>query len=117
MPNISRVEIAEEYFDRDENFDLAQFAKQSFGIFQEKPFDVVWKFSPRAANDARDFIFHPDQSVEKQEDGSLIVRFRAGGAMEMCWHLFSWGEDVEVLEPQHLAEMFHPCRIKWPGLP
>jgi len=117
LPNISRVEIAEDYFVRDEDFDLAEFAKQSFGIFQEEPFDVVWKFSPRAANDAKDFIFHPDQVVKKQEDGSLIVRFRAGGTLEMCWHLFGWGEDVEVLEPQHLAEMFHPYRIKWPGLP
>ena len=117
LPNIHRVEECPEYFERDEAFDLYEFAKRSFGIFQEKPFDVVWKFSPRAAPDAKDFIFHPDQVLEPQPDGSLIVRFRAGGALEMCWHLFCWGIDVEVLEPRRLAEMFHPHRAQWSGLP
>ena len=39
--------------------------------------------------------FAPDQP-----DGSLLVRFRAGGALEMCWHLFTWGDHVEVLVPK-----------------
>jgi predicted DNA-binding transcriptional regulator YafY len=117
LPNIFRVEPTDRYFERDESFDLEAFAKQSFGVFQEEPFDVVWKFSPRAARDARDFIFHPDQVLETGKDGSLIVKFRAGGTLEMCWHLFCWGKDVEVLEPAHLAEMLHPYRVKWSGLP
>lgn len=117
LPNIHKVDLSSEYFERDKTFDLYEFSKQSFGIFHEEAFDVVWKFSPRAALDAKDFIFHPDQILEPQADGSLIVRFHAGGALEMCWHLFSWGMDVEVLEPRHLAEMFHPYRAKWPGLP
>lgn len=117
LPNISKVELRGEYFERDEDFDLGTFAKQSFGVFHEEPFDVVWKFSPRAARDAKDFIFHPDQKTERLDDGSLIVRFHAGGALEMCWHLFSWGKDVEVLEPKLLAEMLRNHRPDWPGLP
>ena len=117
LPNISKVELTDEYFERNADFDLGDFAKKSFGVFHEDPFDVVWKFSPRAARDARDFIFHPDQETENLDDGSLIVRFRAGGALEMCWHLFCWGEDVEVLEPQELAEMLRDHRPGWPGLP
>jgi predicted DNA-binding transcriptional regulator YafY len=117
LPNISKVEVSKEYFSRDENFDLERFASQSFGLFQEDPFDVVWKFSPRAAKDAKDFVFHPDQKIDRQTDGSLVVRFRAGGALEMCWYLFSWGKDVEVLEPKHLANMLRDHRPIWDGLP
>ena len=117
LPNISKVEVLDEYFERDETFDLENFAKQSFGLFHDEPFDVVWKFSPRAAKDAKDFVFHPDQKIQLQNDGSLIVRFRAGGALEMCWYLFSWGKDVEVLEPKRLADMLRDHRPKWPGLP
>jgi len=62
---------------------LQTFAERSFGVFQEEPFDVVWRFSPTAAADARQFLFHPTQTMEDQPDGSLIVRFRAGGALEM----------------------------------
>jgi predicted DNA-binding transcriptional regulator YafY len=68
-------------------------------VFQEEPIDVVWKFDPEAAKDARHFRFHPTQEMEELGDGSLLVRFRAGGKLEMCWHLFTWGEHVEVVEP------------------
>ena len=41
----------------------------------------------------------PDQSIEENGDGSLTVRFRAGGIDEMCRHLFTWGESVSVERP------------------
>ena len=78
---------------------------------------MVWRFTPEAAANARDFVFHPSQVMENQEDGSLIVRFRAGGDLEMAWHLYCWGDQVEVLEPQRLADMTHDHRPHWPGLP
>ena len=47
-------------------------------------------------------MFHPTQSFEREPGGSLIVRFRSGGFQEMCWHLFTWGTAVSVIEPQEL---------------
>ncbi len=117
LPYIRDIEPTGEYFEQDPEFSLEDFSKQAFGVFHEEPFDVAWRFSPRAAPDAREFVFHPDQVTEEQDDGSLIVRFHAGGALEMCWHLYCWGEDVEVLEPKHLAEMCRENRRNWPGLP
>ena len=117
LSNIEGVEVLDEYFERDPEFSLQEFSQQSFGVFQEEPFEVVWRFSPKAAADAADFSFHPNQLTEKQSDGSLIVRFKSGGALEMCWHLFCWGEDVEVLAPEHLAAMCATHREEWPGLP
>jgi predicted DNA-binding transcriptional regulator YafY len=74
-------------------------------VFQEEPQDIVWKFSPAVAEAVAEYEFHPRQSLEKQQDGSTIVRFRAGGLMEMCWHLYTWGADVEVLEPAKLRAL------------
>lgn len=102
LSRIDRVEPLESGFDAPEDFDLDAFARQSFGVFQEEPFDVVWRFRPSAAAEARDHVFHPDQRAEESADGSLLVRFRAGGLHEMAWHLFTWGDDVEVLEPAAL---------------
>jgi predicted DNA-binding transcriptional regulator YafY len=65
------------------------------------------KFSPVAARDAREYLFHPTQTIEDQPDGSLIVRFRAGGALEMAWHLVTWGRQVTVLEPHSLSLIVH----------
>jgi len=117
LPNVEAVEILPQTFARDPDFSLADFAARSFGLFQEEPFDVVWRFSPEAADTAREFIFHPSQAFEDQPDGSLIVRFTAGSDMEMAWHLYCWGEEVEVLEPARLAEMVHGQRREWDGLP
>ena len=117
LPNIVKVIPTEESFERDAEFSLVEYSRRSFGVFHEEPVEAVWRFSPRAAPDARDFVFHPDQTTEDLEDGSLIVRFKAGGKLEMCWHLFMWGADVEVLEPPELAEMCEGHRPSWRGLP
>jgi predicted DNA-binding transcriptional regulator YafY len=100
LSQFHRVEILDQTFSRDPDFSLNAYAQRSFGVFQEPPFEVMWRFSPEAAQDAREFLFHPAQTSEEQPDGSLIVRFRAGGAQEMAWHLLTWGDSVEVLEPQ-----------------
>jgi predicted DNA-binding transcriptional regulator YafY len=105
LPNIERVEVLPEYFERDPEFQLDQFAKRAFGVFQEAPIDVVWRFAPEVAADARQFCFHPDQQTEDQPDGSLLVRFRAGGRLEMAWHLFTWGPHVEIVEPASLRRL------------
>lgn len=93
-------------FTRDERFNLQNHVRQSFGIYQEPPFDVVWHFSAAAAPRAREYLFHPTQHLEEQMDGSLIVRFRAGGQKEMCWHLMRWEGEVRIIEPAHLRATY-----------
>ena len=33
-------------------------------------------------------------------DGSITVKFRAGGLKEMDWFLYTWGNDVKVIKPK-----------------
>lgn len=87
---------------RPSNFSLDRLAARSFGVWQEEPVQVHWRFKPEAAEDAADFIFHPSQQTEWAEDGSLHVRFTAGGMLEMDWHLYTWGDGVEVIAPPEL---------------
>ncbi len=105
LMNIEKVEPTGEAFERQPDFSLQAYAERSFGTYQDDPVDVVWKFSPEVAEDARSFLFHPTQKLEEQRDGSLLVRFRAGGLLEMAWHLFTWGEGVEVVEPKKLKTL------------
>jgi predicted DNA-binding transcriptional regulator YafY len=105
LSSIRKVTVLDKPFRRDPAFSLEAFAQRAFGVFQEEPKDIVWQFSAELAAAAQEYIFHPTQRFEKQRDGSLIVRFRAGGLMEMCWHLYTWGEGVTVLEPPELKRM------------
>jgi len=63
---------------------------------------VVLRFEAEAADDAAGWLFHPSQSIEREPDGALIVRFHAGGMQEMCWHLFTWGTAVTIVAPEEL---------------
>jgi predicted DNA-binding transcriptional regulator YafY len=117
---IQSAELTGESFVRDPGFDINQHAQKAFGAFQnDAEYDeVVWKFKPDAASHARAFLFHPTQVLQDLPDGSLIVRFKASGHLEMCWHLYTWGDRVEVLAPDVLRKMVEPYRrTDFPGLP
>ncbi|MHC2664577.1 helix-turn-helix transcriptional regulator [Bradyrhizobium diazoefficiens] len=109
---IEAAELTDESFVRDAGFDMHDYAQKAFGAFQnDAEFGpVVWRFTPEAADHARAFVFHPRQAMEDQKDGSLIVRFSASGHLEMCWHLYMWGNKVEVLAPESLRKMIEGFR-------
>ncbi|MGO6846281.1 WYL domain-containing protein (plasmid) [Rhizobium ruizarguesonis] len=107
MDRIHAAEALDESFCFARGFSLQDYAARAFGVYQdpEQYGEVVWRFVPRAAARAAEFRFHPTQALEPQEDGSLIVRFHAAGWLEMAWHLYQWGDKVEVLAPEGLRAL------------
>jgi predicted DNA-binding transcriptional regulator YafY len=102
LPNILSIEPTGAVFERQPGFDLQAFAERSFGVFQEDPMEVVWHFVPDRAADVMEHHFHPTEQKTRLDDGSVEVRFTAGGLHEMVWHLFTWGKDVKVIGPEQL---------------
>ncbi|MEQ9260035.1 MAG: WYL domain-containing protein [Roseovarius sp.] len=120
LDRIHSATITQRSFARDPGFDLEAFAAQAFGSFHaDAEFGpVAWRFTPEAAPTARQFVFHPRQEMTEEPDGALTVRFEASGLMEMAWHLYMWGDTVEVLAPESLREMTAPHRRgDFPALP
>jgi predicted DNA-binding transcriptional regulator YafY len=107
LANVERVELAGAYFVRHADFNLQTYASRSFGVFQEAKQEVVWEFSPDSAADAQEFNFHPTETKRILPNGSLEVRFVAGGLLEMAWHLFTWGSAVRVTRPTPLRETYN----------
>ncbi|MCY4478331.1 MAG: WYL domain-containing protein, partial [Rhodospirillales bacterium] len=104
LSNMSEARVTSESFARNPGFDLESYARRSFGTFQEEPVDVVLCFTPEAKRDAAAFLFHPSQAMEENANGTLTVRFTAGGIDEMCWHLVTWGDSVTVEHPTRLRQ-------------
>ena len=117
LPQISKLRLLADSFDRDPDFNLSEFVAPSFGVYEEEPVDIVWRFSAEAAPIARQFQFHPSQTVEVCDDGTMLVRFHAGGLLEMAWHLMTWGRHVEVIEPAALRDLLPETMPDWPALP
>ena len=107
LDRITDAKITGQSFVRHKDFDLDAYAAQSFGSYHsDAEFgEVVWRFSPAAAATAREFMFHPQQVMTEQADGALIVTFCASGWIEMAWHLYKWGNMVDVLKPSALKEI------------
>jgi predicted DNA-binding transcriptional regulator YafY len=112
--------LTDRSFVRPPDFDLQAFADRAFGVFQSDAEygEVVWRFDPSAAAQARGYLFHPTQTTEDEPDGSLLVRFVAAGHLEMAWHLYAWGDKVEVVTPPRLRRMVQGFqRSDFPALP
>ena len=87
------------------DFSLADFAQESFGIYHGEMQDVVLRVRPERAADALAWRFHAHQRVETLPDGSVRIAFRAGGMLELAWHLFTWGDAIEILGPTSLRAL------------
>lgn len=107
LDRLLSAECLDESFALTPGFTIQGYAARAFGVFQDDAQygEVIWRFRPEAAARAAEFAFHPTQTSEHQEDGSLIVKFHASGWLEMVWHLYQWGDKVEVLAPKELAAL------------
>jgi predicted DNA-binding transcriptional regulator YafY len=120
VDRIRTARLEAESFARDPDFDLNTHAARAFGSYHaDHEFgEVIWRFSPAAAPTAREFLFHPTQAMTEEADGSVTVRFTASGHLEMAWHVYMWGDAVEVLAPEPLRAMVERHRRgDFPALP
>lgn len=107
LDRIQRPEVLAGNFERDPAFDLQAYAARDFGSWHDEAEygEVIWRFSPDAAERAAEWRFHPRQETRRLPDGGLEVRFHAGGWLEMAWHLYCWGDAVEVVAPEALKRL------------
>lgn len=106
LSKIKEISLLDEYFDVEEGFDLKKYAENSFAGYQEEPMFVVLKFNSSVADEVKNFYFHPSQKIKENKDGSITVKFKAGGSVAICWHLFRWGKDVQIVEPIYLRKQY-----------
>ncbi len=103
---LSELQLTDNMFERDPEFDLTEFSSWAFGSYyhDNEYGEVIWKFSGAAADRAAKFRFHPDQEISRTK-ATTTVKFWAAGWLEMAWYLYQWGNQVEVIEPEGLRKM------------
>ncbi|MHC2584214.1 helix-turn-helix transcriptional regulator [Bradyrhizobium diazoefficiens] len=104
LDRIERLECLDEAATPPAEFDLAAFANTSFAYFEGEQEDVVLHVLPGGMEDFKNHRFHASQTVEAHPEGGVIVRFRASGMLELAWHLFTWGNKIEIVEPVSLRQ-------------
>ncbi|WP_332765398.1 helix-turn-helix transcriptional regulator [Phenylobacterium sp.] len=105
LDRVREIAVSEAAGSRPPEFSLREFMNRSFGIYQDEVEQVELRVRPHGAEEAMGWRFHPTQSLEPLADGGVMVRFTAGGMRELAWHLFTWGDKVEILGPERLKAM------------
>ena len=105
LHKLKNIQITHEKFDS-KGFNLQEYSKKSFGVYFGEIYDVKLKFIPEAAEDVLNYNFHPTQKIKLQDDGSIIVTFKASGDKHIMWNLFKWGNAVEILAPKSLHQKY-----------
>ncbi len=104
LDRIRMLSQTEESFEIPEDFDLENFMKPSFGVFQGEPTKVKIQFSSDIAGYIKEKIWHESQEIYNQEDGSIIFEAEVAGTTEIKSWVMSWGSKAEVLEPESLKK-------------
>ncbi|OQY49332.1 MAG: hypothetical protein B6240_03600 [Desulfobacteraceae bacterium 4572_87] len=85
------------------DFNVEDFMKPSFGVYQGQTVHVAVWFHPDAAGYIREKIWHPSQQIHAGEDDSIILEADVAGIDEIRFWIMSWGSKAKVLQPESLC--------------
>ena len=105
LHKVTDIELTEETFDKGD-FDIKEYANRSFGVYQNEIIKVELRFSKEVAEDVLNYNFHPTQKVKQNDDGTVTVKFKASGELEILWHIFRWGDKVQIISPKSLKKEY-----------
>jgi predicted DNA-binding transcriptional regulator YafY len=88
------------YFQRPSDFDLEQHLGQGIGIFSGgKARDFKIRISARGARWVLEDPWHPEQKVEHQKNGDVILTVPAHHELEIIPRVLALGSEAELISP------------------
>lgn len=105
LHKFSKLKLTDKTFDKGD-FNLQEYAKESFGVYHGEILNVKLRFSKELAQEASNFNFHPTQKGKFNEDGTYTVTFKASGNKEIIWHVFRWGSGCKIVAPKSLENEY-----------
>jgi len=107
LDRIKILHLTKDSFVIPEDFNLDDFMRPSFGVFQGEPIKVKIWFHTDVAGYIKEKIWHESQEIHLQDDGSIIFEAEVAGTDEIKFWIMSWGSKAEVLEPESLRDEIH----------
>jgi predicted DNA-binding transcriptional regulator YafY len=102
---IQSVKPTGKTFERPQKFSLEKRLRDSFGVHSgEGKFEVVIRFTPRAADYIREKKWHASQTLRDLKGGGAELRMKLSSLAEVQRWVLSWGGEARVLQPRELVE-------------
>jgi predicted DNA-binding transcriptional regulator YafY len=106
IDRIKQVQILDESFERDSNFDAKTYLEK---IFQHEvggqPVSVAIWFDTSAAPFIRERCWHVTQEITEHPDGSLTLYLVTLGLNDLKRWVLGYGKGAKVLEPPELVDL------------
>ncbi len=109
LGHITVVKMLDDRIEERGEFLINNYLDDPYGLnktTQAKKHSIELRFRNILAEDARHFSFHPKQTIEEGNDGSVIVKFKTVGLEDLCWELFTWAPEVDVIAPKKLKDRY-----------
>ena len=111
VTKIIKAKETSEYFTKDNNFSMQQYANSMFGIpYNEetkKEYDIEWLIKKEIKNSAKKYIFHPTQVFTDNADGSMTVKFHACNIDAIAKYICQWAGKIVPIAPKELVIKYH----------
>jgi len=101
---IKKISLLNKTFEREKDFSVTEFFKDSWEIYQGEPTEVEIKFKGKAVKVIESGIHHPSEKIEKLDDGSLIYKVKVRETEEILRWILGFKDEAEVLRPEKLRE-------------
>jgi len=85
------------------NFDVADYTRRLFGMFNGEPEHVKLSFANRLIGVVID-RYGKDVHISREDDDHFGVTLKVANSPQFMAWLFSFGEEVRVVYPQHIAD-------------
>ena len=104
LDRIKMMNVTDETFEVPSDFDLESYMQSPFKVIHDKPVKVKIRFDKKAAGYIKEKIWHHNQTIELQKDGSIIFSAEVAGTDEVKHWVLSWGKNAEVINPGFLRQ-------------
>ena len=100
------VKVLENTFTIPKSFNIQEHLQTAFGIYKGLPTkEVTLRFSPQQARWIIGQVWHKDQKMKINKDGSLELSFPVASFDEIMMEILKHGSGVEVIRPKALREL------------
>ncbi len=107
LDRISNLDISRKKFELQDNFDVDEYFKYSFGIItpiDQKPEEVILSFVPHQGKYIKTLPMHASQEVLVDDENEFRIQLKIYITFDFRMELLSYAANVKVLQPQSLIE-------------
>lgn len=104
VERIIKLTITEAAFNQPEDFDPDALLENAFSIVYDEPVQVKVRFSTDMARYIKERRWANEQTINDNEDGSIILEMKTSGWFDVKKWILSFGAAAELLEPKEFRQ-------------